>query len=135
MTAAAPLSRKLWLCLPPFVLALLDYTLTLTGQPPAYWTGAYEHAEELNPIARVFLVWHPWAFIALGAAWVLVFSVGLVWLPPAMARVASFLLTFSHAVGSCSWLWRLGPVGILLTVVVFLAAERLLDWAWKRSSR
>lgn len=122
---------RFWLCLPPVAFALLDYILTLTGQPAAYWDGNYEAAEEGNPLARVFLVWHPWAFVFLGAAWLALICLALRRLPPATAKLTCLLITFAHAVGASSWLWRLGWVGVILTGVAFLAAERLVDWAWR----
>ena len=41
--------HRLWLCLPPITLFIVDMTLTLYGQPDAYWAGKYSHALEGSP--------------------------------------------------------------------------------------
>lgn len=122
----------LWLCLPPVVMALIDLTLTLTGQSSEYWAGDYHLAEEANPLARPFLIWSPFVFLGLGLIWVLAFSAFILLAPRWTAVFTSVALTFSHSVGSSTWLWRLGPQGIILTIIVFVVAERLVDLSWKR---
>jgi hypothetical protein len=50
---------KLWLCLPIIVAELLDYSVTMLGQPAEYWKGSYHLVNEFNPFARWFMVIHP----------------------------------------------------------------------------
>ena len=33
------LKAKIWLCVPPFALCMLDQGITLVGQSPEYWAG------------------------------------------------------------------------------------------------
>ena len=36
--------NRIWLCIMPIVLFALDITLTLCGQPAAYWSGDFSRA-------------------------------------------------------------------------------------------
>lgn len=103
------MTRKLWLCLPPFLFALLDAGLTLHGQPDPYWSGDYSHPLELNPVGAWLLRQHPLTF-ALGTfGWALGFSTIILTLPARPAFWLAVLLALGHGVGVASWLLRLGP--------------------------
>ena len=49
------LPRRLWLCVPPLIFYLADVSLTLAGQPSAYWRGNYDAVREINPLAHFLL--------------------------------------------------------------------------------
>ncbi|MFO0970643.1 MAG: hypothetical protein U0793_34320 [Gemmataceae bacterium] len=126
------MTQRLWLCLPPIALGGLDIALTLLGQPSEYWAGDYRLAEELNPLARPLLTWHPFAFLGLGVLWLVSVALGILVLPRFSARLACFGFASSHAIGAATWLWRLGLSGVILSLALFVIAERLVDLAWKR---
>jgi len=65
--------RLLGLCLAPALLSALDCTVTLFGQSSQYWAGNYGHVNEGSPTFCQLLQVHPAAFIAGGAAWIMVF--------------------------------------------------------------
>jgi hypothetical protein len=47
--------------------------------------------------------------------------------------VIAFVLTLGHAIGAATWLWRHGILGIVGAVILFVLAERLLNWSWRQS--
>ena len=59
---------KLWLCVAPMVLSVLDTALTLWGQPREYWAGDYTKCSEENPVLRWCLEQHPAAAAGRGRA-------------------------------------------------------------------
>lgn len=94
---------RLWLCLPPMVLCLLDGTVTLYGQPTAYWTDGYTTVREGNPLAAWLLTIHPLAFAASAVPYLLlVFT--FIWLLPWRGALAvSILVSLAHLVGLATW--------------------------------
>ena len=124
-----------WLSLPPVLACVADVTVTLVCQDPDYWRGRYDLALEGNPVARLFLAYHPLAFAAL----VVTYIAGIVWVvgwwPRPLAISAAVLLTFSHSVGVASWCVGIlgsGVAGWGMAAAVFVAAERMLHWTWPR---
>jgi hypothetical protein len=125
------MSRKLWLCLPPLLIALLDAALTLHGQSEPYWSGDFSQPLELNPVGAWLLLQGPLTF-ALG---VLFYALGLcsimLILPGRPAFWLAVLMVLGHGVGVASWLLRLGPTGFLLALFFLLTTERLARLCWR----
>ena len=128
------LSARVWLCLPPSVLYTLDVGITLAGQEPAWWCGGTRAIHEANPLAYRLLAMHPAVFVVLAVVWWLTFCTVLWKLPHGLAVVLAFALTGGHAIGAASWLIQGGLPGLLCTVAVFAAAERLVAWSWKHTT-
>jgi hypothetical protein len=128
MTAPRP-----WLCVAPLVLCAFDLAVTLAGQPIEYWQGDYAVGLEGNPLARPLLLTGPVTFTLAVAAWALAFSLLVTHWRHSFAVVIAFLVTLGHAVCAGTWLMRAGVLGFLLAVLLLVAAERLLDWTWRRA--
>lgn len=127
------LSARWWLCLPPSLLYLLDVAITLAGQEPAYWGGDTTVVYEANPLAYWLLMFHPVVFAASAATWWVLFAALICRLRREFAVVLAFVLTVGHATGAASWLLQGGVPGWLCTAAVFLGAERLVAWSWRRA--
>ncbi|MFO0873945.1 MAG: hypothetical protein U0575_08245, partial [Phycisphaerales bacterium] len=97
-------ARKLWLCLPPAVLCVIDQSVTLWWQPAAYWRGDYAMAREMNPHYGWLLRQHPLAFEAGVVAWIVAFSAAILWLPRRWAFACALAITFGHTWGAGGWL-------------------------------
>ncbi len=128
--------RFLGLCLPPVAFGLLDATLTLAGQPAAYWGGAYAQVAEASPTFNHLLAMHPLAFVAGILAWMAVF-VGI--LPDTLALIACIAVTLGHTVGAATWLlWRFqygyqACNGLFLVSAVGLGIG--VRWGWQAAPR
>jgi hypothetical protein len=131
MTESHSMTRKLWLCLPPFQFAILDAGLTPHGQPDPYWAGDYSRPLELNPVGAWLLRQHPLTFALGTLSWALGFGTIILILPARPAFWLAVLLALGHGVGVASWLLRLGPTGFLLALLFLLAAERLARICWR----
>lgn len=127
------MTRQVWLCLPAVAMYLADVGLTLSGQSSAYWQGNYGEAHEVNPIANWLLVRTPWLFLATALLWFAVYTVVMVFAPRMVARGLSLFVTVAHAFGAASWLIPHGVGGWVATVVLLIAAERLLTWSWRKA--
>jgi hypothetical protein len=123
---------RLRLCAAPLAFCLLDATLTLLGQPEAYWSGDRLAAREANPLGLWLLWLHPLGFAAGVATSLLLYALLLTWSPPNLARVLAFAILFLHGVGASTWLLRWGAVGYLLAVLLLLTASWLLERCWQR---
>src|SRR5262245_24726435 len=106
--------QRLWLCLPITTVCLLDGTLTLGGQSPAYWNGDYTSALEFNPVGSYFLQWSPLAFVLALGSWLVLVTAGVLWLPKRWAVLFTFGVVFGHALGVATWLVRHGWFGWLV---------------------
>ena len=89
--------------MPPALLCILDFGLTLYGQTDGYWSGNYSEVNEISPSFAQYLAIHPLAFAASGLLWILIFSVIISLLPEFLALSASVAVVMGHMVGSASW--------------------------------
>jgi hypothetical protein len=123
---------KLWLCAAPAILCVLDNALTLYGQPPEYWQGDYQRANEGNPVERWFFHLHPGVFVAGTFLWVLLFVALIVALPWRAAKVLSLGVALGHVVGANAWLWQEFALYWLFPPVL-LASAWMIVWTWERA--
>ncbi len=119
----------------PIACCLLDATLTLAGQPEAYWSGDRLMAMEANPLARVLLHLDPFAFVAGVAAALVLYTALLSLLPDNLARVLAFVIVFAHTIAAGSWLLHWGAMGYLSAVLLLVVASRVLAYGWQSDSR
>jgi hypothetical protein len=122
---------RLRLCAGPLGFCLLDATLTLLGQPAAYWGGDLLAAREANPAGLWLLHLHPLAFPAGVLTSLSLYALLLARLPANLARVAAFLILFLHGVGASTWLLRGGAAGYMLAALLLLAASWVLERCWR----
>jgi hypothetical protein len=103
------LKRNIGLCGPPLLLSLVDWTVTLLGQPAEYWAGDYTQANERSPTFFNLLVSHPAAFAAGFFLWIGVFVALIVLLPKTPAMMLSLAVAFAHTNGATSWILPHAP--------------------------
>jgi hypothetical protein len=94
-----------WLCLGPIILTLLDYSLTLIGQPAAYWEGNFLHANEGSSLLRWCLHQHPLIFVAAAVGLTSLFCLLILYWPPRAAKALAAWLMGAHAYGVATWVW------------------------------
>ena len=119
--------RLIGLCLVPVLLAFVDDSATLAGQPAAYWEGDYSQVREGTPGFRILLTYGPLPYLAGSAVWVLAFVGMILMLPPTLALAVCFQFTLGHAMGAFSWLNSL-PNG--RTLPIFINAIAALGLAF-----
>jgi len=124
--------RKLLLCVPPFVLCMLDQLITLFGQSSEYWKGRYSVANEVNPLFNWLLRQHPLAFEAGIAAWVIVFCSVILSAPRRVAMTISIAIVLGHTWGAATWLSMMPPFGYWITLALFLTSAIIIVITWDR---
>ena len=97
--------RLIGLCLVPVLLAVLDGSVTLIGQPAAYW-GDHSRVLEGTPGFRILLTYGPAAYIAGLAVWVMAFVGMILLLPSTLALAVCLMFTLGHTIGAFSWINR-----------------------------
>jgi hypothetical protein len=127
------LQQRLWLALPPVLLCVADAALTLRGQPREYWQGDFSRVLEFNPLGHVLLAYHPWAFAAGVAVYLVFFLILMQLLTRRWIILLTFVLSIGHAIGGAGWLAREGSVGWILALCFIVAAERLVGLSWRMS--
>ena len=98
--------RLIGLCLVPVLLAVLDGSVTLIGQPAAYWAGDHSRVLEGTPGFRILLTYGPAAYIAGLAVWVLAFVGMILLVPSTLALAVCLMFTLGHTIGAFSWINR-----------------------------
>ena len=127
--------RLLGLCLLPALLACLDSTLTLAAQSKEYWAGNYARVNEMSPTFHQLLAYHPLAFVAGEAGWILIFTGMILLMPQTLALIMSIAVTLGHTGGAASSLLFRYPygyqvcIGLCLLVAVGLAVG--IRWGWR----
>jgi len=123
--------RRVRLWVAPVCFCAVDAAVTLAGQSPAYWSGERVEAWEANPVGLWLLWLHPLAFAAGAVASMELYVLLLERLPRNLARLASFVILFLHALGAATWFVRLGAVGYVVAAGWLLLASWLLGWSWR----
>ena len=124
--------RKIWLCVPPFVLCMFDQSITLFGQSAEYWAGNRSVANEGNPWFLWLLRQHPLAFEAGIAAWVVVFSSLILAVPRRAAMTISIAIVLGHTWGTATWLCWVLPFGYWIALALFLASAIAIVATWEK---
>jgi hypothetical protein len=124
---------RVWLCLPPGILVLLDGVLTLQGQPSRYWAGDFALRRELNPVIDLLLAWHPGAFLLAWAAWSLLIVSLIFFSPVRIAFLVALVGTIGHVCGAASWLVESNIGGWVAAIGLLLTADRAFWYAVRRS--
>ncbi len=122
----------LWLCCSPLVFRALDYTITLYGQPAAYWHGHYHLAREGSPILLWCLRLHPLAFVGAAIGLSLVFSLLILCWPSRPARFLAALMTFGHIYGVGTWVLPSGALGWTALIALLYYCWALMDTTWRK---
>ena len=117
--------RLLGLCAPPFVLGLIDGSLTLVGQSSFYWAN-YQAVNEANPVFSSLLQVHPLVFLAGVVVWQLMLCAMLLVLPEVLALILSIAFTFGYTIGSGSWLFERLELGYHLANGYYLLSACVL---------
>lgn len=124
--------HRFWLCASPLALCLLDQTITLAGQPEAYWSGLRSTACEGNPLFCWLLQQHPLAFEAGILVWIMLFCSLIIWLPRRAAMVIAIAVVLGHTWGTATWLcWQVRH-GYWIAIGLFLASAILIVWSWEK---
>ncbi len=114
------IKRRILLCIAPWIICLIDHTITLLGQSAAYWSGDYSDAREGNPLFDWLLRQHPLAFEAGVLVWIIVFTCVILLLPRFVSKVVSVALVLGHTWGTASWLCLMCAHGYWYTIGLFL---------------
>jgi hypothetical protein len=136
----SPFTRRLLgLCLAPVLVRSVDCTLTLCGQPEAYWwrSGAQRtdgvaslhhypaSVNEVNPTSRSLLAWHPLAYIGGTVLEMLLLCSLILLVPLRLALMTSLATTLGHTWGATTWIARF-PYGFQIGNGCFLLVAILL---------
>jgi hypothetical protein len=127
--------RFLGLCLPPLFFCVLDFTLTLIGQPAAYWEGDRTSIIEGSPTFHYLLTVHPAAFVVGVLVWMAIFVALLLLLPDTLALIASIAIVLGHTAGTAAWLRGRFQFDYQILVGLFVLTAVALGlgvrWGWQ----
>lgn len=127
------MARKLWLCLPPALLCLIDHAVTLWGQPESYWRESFREPREGSPHGYLLLQAHPAMFCAAGVLWILAYSAIILVLPRRWSLVAMQAMVLGHAWGAGTWILQWEPWGYWICLCLFGAIAVVVVRCWELS--
>ena len=124
--------QRLWLCLPLSISFVADVGLTLLGQSPEYWSGAYHDVNEGNTLSNWLLSIHPLSYIAIVIS-CLVFSICCVAIfPKGIGKFFTTLCFLFHTVGTYSWLKDYFHIGYWERVIVLFFFAAIFTFAYSK---
>jgi hypothetical protein len=127
--------RFLGLCLPPILFCMIDFTLTLVGQPAAYWEGNRSGIIEGSPTFHYLLTVHPAAFVVGVFVWIAIFVALLLLLPDTPALITSIAIVLGHTAGTAAWLRGKFMFDYQIIVGLFLLTAVSIGlgirWGWQ----
>jgi len=97
------------------VMILCDMTLTMIGQPPAYWTDPSK-VDEGNKLFHLIMSKGPAVSMAVDALYLLGAYLLVTKLPARLGTALMLALMFGHYFGASSWLYmrfKLGAAGVI----------------------
>jgi hypothetical protein len=121
----------------PLALCLIDHSLTLFGQPNAYWRGEPAAVNEISPEARRLLMIGVVAATAGAVLWLAAVAALLLLLPQPAALFVALGVTIGHTVGAATWLWGWATGGYQagLGLCLVAALGLTLTITWEESTR
>lgn len=118
--------RRFGLCATPLLLFVVDISLTLYGQPTAYWAGDYGAAREGSPEVRRVMQIHPTLLFVMIAVWMSVIVLLVQLLPRLLAELFSVATTIAHTACAAQWLKYHFTFPYQLTIATSIAAGCLI---------
>src|SRR5687768_9582319 len=117
---------KLWLCVPPVALCLIDHTVTMTYQPASYWAGDYATAREANEGLCWLMRQHPLAINVAFVGWLGLIAGVVLALPRRPALLVALTVTIGHTFGAGTWLHYHEAAGYWLSLGLCLLSAALV---------
>ncbi len=133
MRCCPSVRRSGWLLLPLWLTYAFDITMTLAGQPAAYWQGNYQSAIEANPLAAFLLHLGPMVFLGLAILWICAITMLVVSWRSWVTNWLAIGLTVGHALGGSSWFLRIGPWGILGSIAFLYLTSTIAGRYWSQA--
>ena len=106
----------------PFLLSLIDLSVTLLFQPEEYWQGDRSTVVEGNPIARWAFSIHPLMIIPGFVGWYAIVIPLILKSPAWIGLRVHIFLVLGHLVMISGWLIRNHETGTLFAVIVWVLA-------------
>ena len=125
-------AKKYWLCLPFILVFLCDGSITLYGQPAAYWAGQYTLANESFPAFNWALQQHPLMFVLLSLCWGVVFCLLIIKLPDFASEVLSLALVQGHTWGVTTWLVYTLQLNYYICLLYFIGIATVFIYCYQR---
>ena len=125
-TKEAALLKARWLMC---ATVLVDFTLTLLGQPTSYWADP-STAQEYNKLFKLVMNSGCWLFIAFVFSYIVFWFFFVSYANRAIAYIAFYGLTLGHYFGASSWIcyyYKLGVTGPVIYAILIGAALVALD--------
>ncbi|MBL7132678.1 MAG: hypothetical protein ISS78_01140 [Phycisphaerae bacterium] len=127
------LTKRLWLCICPAAVCVLDQAVTLWSQPTGYLQGNYALAAEASPPFRWLLRLHPLAYVAGAAVGLGLYVAILLLSPRRLAMTTAIIIILGHSWGTATWLVRRVTHGYWVAMALFMVSGILVMVTWEKS--
>ncbi len=127
------LTKRLWLCICPVAVCVLDQVITLWRQPPGYLQGDYALAKEASPPFKWLLQVHPMAYVAGAAVGLGLYVAILMLTPRRFAMTAAIIIILGHSWGTATWLISGVTHGYWVAMALFVVSGILVTVTWEKN--
>jgi hypothetical protein len=127
--------QQSWLCLPLSIAFIADVGLTLLGQSPEYWSGAYYDVNEGNTLSNWLLSIHPLAYTAIiiGCLAFVIYCVTII--PKSIGKFIITLCFLFHTVGTYCWLSYYFHIGYWESVIILIFFAAIFTFAYSKGEQ
>jgi hypothetical protein len=95
---------RLYPLIPAFCASIIDITVTVVHQAPAYWAGNLSQANEGNPIGNMMMKNHVSGIFVISGIWLVLIGLLGYHLPRRWSRLFLLFAVIAHSYGASTWI-------------------------------
>jgi hypothetical protein len=116
--------------IPALWASILDITLTICGQPSAYWNGNFKVANERNPIGAFVMSNHVSGLFVISGIWIALIVLLGYYLPRKISRIFLLFVLIANSWGASSWIakdyWFVGSLALfLINAILYILIDEM----------
>lgn len=126
-------SLELLSLIPAFWACLFDVTVTIIHQPPEYWKGELDKANEGNPIGGPLMENHISGIFVISGFWLVLIGFLGYYLPNKLSKIFLLFVVIAHSWGASTWISPRYGFWWVMLLIAFNAALFILTDETKKS--
>ncbi|MGM0582864.1 MAG: hypothetical protein ACQETL_19465 [Bacteroidota bacterium] len=120
------MKRKIRDLIPAYIASIIDITITITHQAPAYWDGDLSKANEGNPIGGTLMEQDVSGIFIISGLWLLIIGPLGYYLPAKLSRIFLLFVLIAHSYGASTWLSSHYGFWFAMLLILFNSAIYIL---------
>ena len=111
--------HKILNLVPAYIASLIDITITIANQDPAYWQGDLTKANEGNPIGGTLMEMDTSGIFIISGIWLLIIGPLGYHLPGRFSKIFLLFVLVAHSFGASTWISSLYGFWPAMLLILF----------------